>query len=398
MPTLDFSWTHTGLLAAVAILVTAIGMTPNGPVTTEQPIGPREISSNRFVHVVNVAVLPPKTGRELYMDACAACHGADGTGVPQSQVGFDVPLPDFTSCTFATREPDADWIAVAHQGGPVRGFSPMMPAFGDALTRVELAKIMTYIRSMCDDGDWPRGELNLPRPLVTEKAYPEDEAVFSTSIDVENEGAVVNEIVYESRFGARNQLEVVIPFGYRERPDGNWTGGHLGDIAVGVKRALFHSLDSGSILSVTGEVLFPTGADDLGFGSGTTVFEPFVSYGQLLPAGSFFHAQGGSELPLDQDKAENEAFFRGALGKSFSIQPWGRTWSPMVEVLGSRALESGAETHWDIAPQVQVTLNTRQHVRLNVGAQIPLDDAGRDTRIAVYLLWDWFDGGFFEGW
>jgi hypothetical protein len=22
----------------------------------------------------------------------------------------------------------------------------------------------------------------------------------------------------------------------------------------------------------------------------------------------------------------------------------------------------------------------------------------RSTRLLVYLLWDWFDGGFFEGW
>ena len=52
-----------------------------------------------------------------------ACHGADGRGSPPERVGFDVPLPDFTDCSFATREPDGDWFAVAHQGGPVRGFA-----------------------------------------------------------------------------------------------------------------------------------------------------------------------------------------------------------------------------------------------------------------------------------
>jgi hypothetical protein len=307
-----------------------------------------------------------------------------------------VPVPDFTSCNFATREPDADWIAVAHRGGPVRGFSPLMPAFGDALTTAQLQKIMDYVRSMCTDDDWPRGELNLPRPLFTEKAYPEDEAVWTTDVDVENETTVLNEVVYEQRLGARNQLELVVPIGFRERPDGTWSGGALGDVAVGVKRALYHNLDRGSIVSLTGEVLLPSGNEDLGFGAGTTTFEPFASFGQLLPANGFLHLQAGAEIPAT--RSTQEVFVRGALGKSVTQGRWGRTWSPMVEVLGARELESGASMQWDLAPQMQVTLNTRQHVMLNVGVRIPLDDAERDTRITVYLLWDWFDGGFFEGW
>ena len=57
---------------------------------------------------------PARTGREIYEATCAACHGVDGRGVSRTQVGFDAPLPDFTDCGFASREPDADWVAVAH--------------------------------------------------------------------------------------------------------------------------------------------------------------------------------------------------------------------------------------------------------------------------------------------
>ena len=49
-------------------------------------------------------------GEELFRSACAGCHGADGTGLPQVQLGFDTPMPDFTDCSFASREPDADWF------------------------------------------------------------------------------------------------------------------------------------------------------------------------------------------------------------------------------------------------------------------------------------------------
>lgn len=343
-------------------------------------------------------VIPPATGKELYMKACANCHGADGKGVSTMQLGLQTAPPDFTDCSFASREPDGDWISIAHQGGPTRGFSNEMPAFGDALSRDELQKIMNHIRTFCKDDDWPRGELNLPRPLVTEKAYPEDEAVLTTIFDLENEGAVTNEIVYERRFGARNQLEIVFPFGYSEQPDGNWTGGHLGDMAIGIKRTLYHSIKSGSIFSITGEVILPTGDEDIGFGSGTTILEPFASFGQILPLGGFLHVQTGLEYPILRDKASDEAFWRAAFGKRINPNPWGTTWSPMVEILGSRELESGAVNHWDIAPQVQVTLNTRQNIMLNVGVRIPADDPSRDSRLMVYLLWDWFDGGLLEGW
>ncbi|MCW9705707.1 c-type cytochrome [Fodinibius salsisoli] len=342
--------------------------------------------------------LSQKPGMELYLYACVACHGVTGRGVPQGQLGINTPVPDFTDCDFASREPDSDWIAVTHQGGPVRGFAKEMPAFGKALSEEELQKVMTHIRTFCGDDNWPRGELNLPRPLVTEKAYPEDEAVISTSIDMENEGLVMNEVVYEHRLGARNQLEVVVPFGFRQSTAGKWGGGQLGDMAVGIKRALYHNINSGSIFSVTGEVIIPTGDRLTGFGKGTTIFEPFFSFGQILPAGSFLQIQSGMELPMLREKAKEEAFWRGVVGTSLTQRQWGRTWSPMVEILGARELEVGAVNHWDIIPQVQVTLNKRQHIMMNVGVRIPVDDAGRDTQLMVYILWDWFDGGIFEGW
>ncbi|MFW6201823.1 MAG: c-type cytochrome [Gemmatimonadota bacterium] len=339
-------------------------------------------------------------GERLYREACAACHGADGTGAPEALVGFDVPLPDFTDCGFATREPDADWIAVAHQGGPVRAFDRMMPAFGDALTVGELQRVMDYIRTLCDDDDWPRGELNLPRALVTEKAYPEDEAVFTTAIATEGPGSIENEVVYEKRFGARNQFELSVPFGVRERTpeNGDWTGG-MGDIGLGVKRAFFHSLASGTILSGTAEVILPTGDEDDTFGEGTVIVEPFLALGQILPEDAFLQLQAGVGVPLDRDRADDEAFGRAVLGRSFTEGRWGRVWSPMVELLADRELVSGASTDWDLLPQLQVTLNTRQHVMANAGVRIPLTDADvRPTEILVYLLWDWFDGGLLEGW
>ena len=71
----------------------------------------------------------------------------------------------------------------------------------------------------------------------------------------------------------------------------------------------------------------------------------------------------------------------------------------MVEVLAARELASGKNILFDVVPQIQVTLNKRQHIRFNVGVRVPLNEtADRNLAVMGYLLWDWFDGGLFEGW
>jgi hypothetical protein len=52
-----------------------------------------------------------------------------------------------------------------------------------------------------------------------------------------------------------------------------------------------------------------------------------------------------------------------------------------------------------VVPQIQVTLSKLQHVMVAVGARLPITQReDRHPEGLVYLLWDWFDGGFFEFW
>lgn len=338
-----------------------------------------------------------KTGAQLYGETCAACHGLDGKGKEAAALGFDVPTPDFTDCNYTSREPDADWVGIAHEGGPVRGFSKHMPAFGGAFSEADLYTVIEYLKTFCAAPEWPRGELNLPKALFTEKAYPEDEWVMTTSLG-RNPASVSTQFVYEKRFGPRNQIEIKLPLA-ASRADGVWSGG-AGDLGLGFKRALAHSLAQGFIFSLSGEVVLPTGDTAAGLSKDTTVFESFVTAGKLLPSDGFLQFQGGVELPVDTQKASREAFWRAAVGKTFTENgPFGRAWSPMIEVLAARELEKGAKIDWEIVPQFQVTLNTRQHVRFNIGWRTPLSDRRRrSSSVAMYFLWDWFDGGLRAGW
>jgi mono/diheme cytochrome c family protein len=339
-----------------------------------------------------------RSGAELFQGACSTCHAADGRGNPTSQVGFDLPLPDFTDCDFASREPDLDWLAIVHEGGPARGFNRMMPAFADALSDEQIAAVVEHVRSFCGDDSWPRGDLNLPLALFTEKAYPEDEAVITTTV---TEGAqnVTQQYVWEQRFGRHSQVELSLPLIRADLGSGaGWRTG-IGDFAAAIKHVLKHDLGRGSILSVGSEVVFATGDESRGFGSGSNILEPFVAFGKMLPRDSFIQVFGFAELPLHSE-LEDEIGARAALGRTwYSGGPFGRAWTPMVEVLAARELASGADIQWDVVPQFQVSLSARQHIMANLGVRLPVSDSSqRDTQVVFYLLWDWYDGGLLEGW
>jgi hypothetical protein len=167
---------------------------------------------------------------------------------------------------------------------------------------------------------------------------------------------------------------------------------------VAFKRVVHSSLPGGRIASAGMEVVLPTGKEAEGLGNGYTVFEPFAMYGQLLPRNSFVQVHGGVELPSDRSKAPREVFLRTAAGTTLAQdRGFGRSWSPQIELLWARA-EHGA-SEWDVVPQLQVSLSKIQHVSVAGGVRLPLtqrDD--RSPQALVYLLWDWFDGGFFEFW
>jgi mono/diheme cytochrome c family protein len=341
-----------------------------------------------------------ESGEQIYKSACVACHGSDGKGTPQSISGFEPPrtFPDFTRCDQTTPEPNSAWKAIITHGGPTRGFSQIMPSFGDALTSEQINSVIKYLRTFCRNSHWPRGELNLPRALVTEKAYPEDEEVLSTSFNAQGAPGGVTHVIHEQRFGMNNQIEVDVPIHFQDQ-NHTWYGG-VGDTTLGVKRVMFSSLQSGSIFSLQGSVILPTGNKERGFGTGTTTFETFAAFDQLFSTNTFIQTQFGADLPRHTNIAPQSIFFNTAVGQSFAADHGlGRLWSPMVEFVAARDLVDHPKTDWDVVPQMQVTISKRQHIKADLGVRVPVNNtAGRQIQIVFYLLWDWQDGRLNEGW
>jgi hypothetical protein len=344
------------------------------------------------------------SGEQIFVAACATCHGMDGKGSPSSLVGFDLPLPnghdfpDFTDCATNTVEPMGDWMAVAHRGGPVRALDRRMPAFGDALTDDQIQRAVRYLWTFCDDPAWPRGDLNLPRAFFTEKAFPENETVWTTGVTSSGARAVINELVYEHRIGARWQYEIKAPFAIQQaEPGGAWNRG-LGDVELALRRTLYASLERGSIFAAGGAVTLPTGKEELGLGNGFTIVEPFAMWGQMIGASAFVQTHVGYEIASDRTRGQHEGFVRTALGYTVAQdRGFGRAWTPMLEVLAAKP--ERAATEWDLVPQMQISLSKLQHVLFSVGVRVPLNEREeRKPQLLTYFLWDWFDGGLFEFW
>jgi mono/diheme cytochrome c family protein len=339
-------------------------------------------------------------GKQIYHSACVACHGGDGKGTSEAVAGFNRPssFPDFTRCDQTTAELDSAYRAVITYGGPYRGFSQIMPSFQEALTPQQIGDVVRYLRGFCRNSHWPRGELNLPRALFTEKAYPEDEEVISTAVNAQGGPGVESHIIHEQRFGMKNQIEIDVPITFQDQ-NHTWYGG-VGDATFGVKRVMFSSLRSGSILSLQGSVIVPSGNKDRGFGSGTTTFETFAAFDQLFRTNTFIQSQFGADLPRHTDIGPQSIFFNAAIGQSFAPDHGlGRLWSPMMEFVSTRDLVDGAKMDWDVVPQMQVTISHRQHIRGDLGVRVPINNTtGRPVRLVLYLLWDWQDGKLNEGW
>ena len=288
-----------------------------------------------------------RNGEKVYKGGCIACHGGDGKGAPQSSTVFKRPdtFPDFTDCAGTTPEPNGNWKAVIVHGGPSRGLSQIMPAFGDLLTDDQINDVIAYMRGFCKNVHHdPLGELNLPRALVTEKAFPENEIVVSTAANASGAPAWTTDVIDERTIiDARTQLETDVPVNYADQAH-NWTAG-VGDITLGVEAGdVFQSADGVDPECAGRHSCCRPGDSKRGFGAGTTQFEPFAAFDQLFKENTFLQTQLGADLPVDTSVAPRSMFWRAAVGQAMAQDHMlGRLFSPMVEFLAVRDFKRGGE-------------------------------------------------------
>jgi mono/diheme cytochrome c family protein len=331
-------------------------------------------------------------GKAVYETACILCHGKDGSGNPDWENEIR-PVP-FSDCG-TTAEPTALWKSIVVNGGPTHGLADVMPAFGDAFAPEELDAVVAYLRTFCATADrYPPGDLNFRRTIATAKAFPEAEVVMKTKV-VPDEGETEMEFVYENRIGPRFQYELEFPL--RPKATNERYGAGIGDVVVSGKYVLSFDRARMRILSAGLEAALPTGSEGKHLGSGTTVFTPFLAFGKAFGS-TVFQTKVAAEFPVNTTRASRT--IRYALAVSLPPIGFSRTgYVPTLELTGVWNPDNQSRTE-TVVVGVSKALNRLGHVIASAGMGIPLEPRGapRPKQFRAYLLWDFGDGPFWQGW
>jgi hypothetical protein len=326
---------------------------------------------------------PPTTIPEMWTAWCARCHAEDGTGRIAEPTVTVEPM-DFTDCKVTSPEPDVDWERAIAKGGPGVGLSPQMPAFEDSLTPAQITLFVSHIRGFCSEPGWPSGNVNFPRPILTEKAFPENEIVLLPAIAhyAEDEAPSITDAsfkaIYERRFGKQSMFEVSIPLVTTNSLATRTSG--LGDVAVGVKHAAY--FDGSRIVSVGLELALPTGDRFKDHGSGAVVIEPYVSAGMMI--GSWYwQSQLKPEISTNTVRTGHHLVYNTYLGRDTSDAP--DTWTLGVEL-------NGEDDRVALTPQVRKGLTGTGALAASFGMMLPLNKhEEQGVRWVGYLLWEYLE-------
>ncbi|MBI4475583.1 MAG: cytochrome c [Acidobacteria bacterium] len=330
----------------------------------------------------------PAPGAEMFQAWCAQCHGSDGSGRVAEPTVKTTPM-DFTDCRTSTPEPDADWELVIARGGPAAGLSSEMPEFGEVLTPAEIAALVRHLRTFCKENGWPHGNLNFPRPLFTEKAFPENEIVILPAISHRAGERVRSRMraVFERRLGRRAHGEIGVPLESIDWPTGRIVG--VGDVTIAGKYVLHDDPVAGRIFSGGLEIGFPTGSTTWRFGEGTMVVEPYFAAGTAW-RDLYLQGQIAMEVaadPIEHEEGRAELVYNLYLGRDLARVP--NTWTVGVEFNGSI---NRADRFLAVTPQLRKGLTRTGALAAAAGVRIPITDRQRQfVRWVGYLLWEYLE-------
>lgn len=85
---------------------------------------------------------------EKYTTFCAPCHGSAGKGDGPAAAALNPKPRNFGDGKYMNAKSDAQLINVIKNGGQSEKLSPLMTAFGNALSDKEIKGIVAYIRSL----------------------------------------------------------------------------------------------------------------------------------------------------------------------------------------------------------------------------------------------------------
>lgn len=327
--------------------------------------------------------------KEVFETLCSSCHGKDGGSIPENQwrsMGLDVPPANFRDKLFSSKEPLRDWINVIRDGGEKHGFSKHMPSFKDLLSEEKIRELALYLKSLGYDKNYPQGEMNFTRGFWTTKAFPEDEFLYIGGFtNYKDEKNLYKQTFYlGKRFGPAYQWEIKASSFHQS---GVKT---TGEIEGGLKWAFYHNLFQRFIAAIGAEVSLPVNSDE------KWSYSPYIAIGKGF--GERLSLQLSSKFIHTPDTKEQILRTSGVLHYLTSVRTK-RTIVPGIEIKTEKNLRDGSGIKTWIIPQIYAGLSKRGHVAFALGFEKPLFDGAKDKySIRAFILWDFAEGGFLEGW
>ena len=97
--------------------------------------------------VTVLAQTAPETGKEIYEQMCAGCHGTYGNGQEGTKSGFVPRIGTLANKEYMASVPDDYLVLIIKKGGAYMGKIAAMPAWEKRLNDDEIRSIIAHIRT-----------------------------------------------------------------------------------------------------------------------------------------------------------------------------------------------------------------------------------------------------------
>jgi mono/diheme cytochrome c family protein len=111
----------------------------------------RRAPASRSAASVSPPAAPPyeqRLGKGVFIHYCQACHGETGAGDGFNAFNLNPRPRDLSDAAFHKKKTDAELADTVRRGGAGVGLSPLMPPWGNTLSRRQVDEVVRYVRGL----------------------------------------------------------------------------------------------------------------------------------------------------------------------------------------------------------------------------------------------------------